>query len=70
MVLRAKVSVAESGQTVIAGKSSSFKGTLSIVLVLGSESQPLKIYVFVYLNRKFTCQSSEYQCFNQKTLVN
>ena len=42
IVLIARLSVAYSGQTVIAGKSSSANLTLWIVLVAGSLSQSLK----------------------------
>ena len=41
MVLAANPSLANSGHTVMAGNSSSPSPTLSIVLVLGSSSQPL-----------------------------
>ena len=39
MFLAARASVANSGQIVIAGKSSSLSFTLSMVLVAGSSSQ-------------------------------
>ena len=50
MVLTASLSVANSGHTVTAGKSSSLSLTLSMVLVLGSSSQELKTHINICQN--------------------
>ena len=50
MVWIASWSVVQSGQTVMAGKSNSFRSTLSMVLVLGFSSQSLKANFNLIIN--------------------
>ena len=53
MVLVASLSEANSGHTVMAGKSSSLSLTLSMVLVPGSSSQELKNMKKFYFRETF-----------------
>ena len=50
MVWIASWSVVQSGQTVMAGKSNSFRSTLSMVLVLGFSSQSLIVKLYFIFN--------------------